>query len=422
MGNGYDADFLGSHVPLPFFSEALEDDILERDTLSNTVHNSSDNDGGKCNGRRVYRHYQNYTIVMSKKYRTALYAALNVDQSLLEKTDKTVGWRVDDAVGSEYQLNGDYYVSNAWDKGHLAPDAAAGWGVTKGTRIAATNDTYFYTNATLQHENFNRDEWKDLETYVRVGLFQDDSTNHKMSEITGPIFVEEEDATNTTRTVQPEGREAAVVPAGFFKVVAYISGNNNQLVVRCFVIYQDAQSLEDRGGVVDHKRYQVTIPNIEELTGLLFDPIYHEANNVVDVDEGEIVEEETSDSVVEPSSSPSENTNDNNASPGVCIAAAMVNPAGKDSGNEWISIQNLSDKTVNFHGWKLEDQQGRTLRLEEEVESGGTIIVKPISPIRLNNTGGALTLFNEAGHMMHRVEYIQEHVEEGVALEFQKMS
>ena len=382
---GYEADFLGSSVPsvpLPTFSKALASDVLERDTLS----------ADDASGRRIYRHYHNYTVVMSQRHRTALFAALNVDQSHLQTTDRTAGWRIDDAVGAEYQLHGDYYYENAWDKGHLAPDAAAGWGSSEEERVQATNDTYYYTNATLQHENFNRDEWKDLETTIRA--WQKDATN-RLSEITGPIFGME----GKGEVVHPDGHEPATVPAGFFKVVAYVgttAGGEHHLQVRCFVIYQDAKHLEGRGGVIDHKSYQVSVSDVEKLTGLVFAPVYHTANLGYNTPPPQ-----------------------SDGSAAVCIAAAMVDPAGKDTGAEWISICNRSDTTISLEGWKLQDQKGRTLILSSvELDSGGTCTIQPISPVRLVNSGGELTLLDQGNHVVDTVTYTKQQVKEGVAVEF----
>ena len=300
-------------------------------------------------------------------------------------------------------MNGVYYGKNEWDRGHLAADCSAGWGETEEDRVTATNDTYYYTNATLQHENFNRDEWKDLELYVRS--LEDDSTD-RLSEITGPIF----NTSGEILTVSPPGRELAVVPAGFFKVVAYINSQNS-LAVRCFIIYQDAKCLNDRDGVVDHKRYQVSVREIENLTGLVFDPVYHKANVVVADDHSD--------------APPHHDTTDpSNVKSGILIAAAMVDPAGKDSGNEWISIVNNGNEqnAINLSGWKLVDQKGRTLVLNEEllVEHGQSVTLQPISPLRLVNSSGSLTLFNISGDRVDQVQYSKEQVKEGIAVDFLK--
>ncbi len=41
----------------------------------------------------------------------------------------------------------------------------------------------------------------------------------------------------------------------------------------------------------------------------------------------------------------------------IFIAAAMVNAAGDERDNEWISIINLSDAKVDLKGWTLSDMQ-----------------------------------------------------------------
>ena len=253
----------------------------------------------------------------------------------------------------------------------------------------------------LQDDSTNRlneiTRWKDLEFYVRS--LQDDSTN-RLNEITGPIF----STSGDSLTVTPCDREPAIVPSGFFKVIVYVN-SQNALEVRCFIIYQDAKCLNDRDGVVDHKRYQVPIGEIEKLTGLVFDPIYHETNVIVDDDDA----------------LPQGGTDPNIQKSGIFIAAAMVDPAGKDSGHEWISIINHDEEqnTINLHGWKLVDQKGRTLVLEEEmmIEPGLCVKIQPISPLRLVNTSGALTLFNPSGERVDRIKYTKDQVKEGVAVD-----
>lgn len=411
---GYNADFLGSTVPplpLPSFSEGLQPDVLERESLS-----------PDSLGRKIYRRYHNHTIVMSKPHRTAIFAALNVDQSLLDTTDKTADWRIDDDVGKEHQLNGDYYTANVWDKGHLAPDAAAGWGTTPEERIAATNDTYYYTNATLQHENFNRDEWKDLETWIRkievggIGGDEADATGCKVSEISGPIFTEG----ITPKTIQPKGREEARIPDGFFKVVAFINDKEAQgaLEVRCFAMYQDEKILQDRQGQIDHQQYQVDISKIEQLTGLVFDPVYHQANKTTPIIEASVADVKPQKEETPPVVDATTINTTINTGGSVIITAAMVDPTGKGSGNEWISFENKTTDKMNLQGWKLQDQGGRSLLLQDSIDGNSSLTLDKISPVRLNNTGGTLTLCNAQGDLVDKVEYTKAQVKEGIAVTF----
>lgn len=53
------------------------------------------------------------------------------------------------------------YVSNIWDKGHLAPAGAYK------CDQAAMIETFTYLNCVLQHENLNRGVWKSLEEHER---------------------------------------------------------------------------------------------------------------------------------------------------------------------------------------------------------------------------------------------------------------
>merc|ERR1712238_134520 len=157
---------------------------------------------------------------------------------------------------------------------------------------------------------------------------------------------------------------------------------------------------------------------VEQVTGLVFDPVYHEANRSTPLP-----------LLPSPQQQQQLMTGDPNTDRGmVCIAAAMVNPVGKDRGHEWITIVNRSTiTTMNVQGWTLVDQKGRALVLsssvlvdleEFELEAGSTTTVQSISPLRLVNTAGSLTLFNEAGDKVDHVSYTKHQVHEGVAIDF----
>lgn len=199
----------------------------------------------------------------------------NVDQEKIRRSDREK-WNTDPRVGDS-QLDNDYYRNNDWDRGHLVQRASASWGDTDRAAQQASDDTMFYTNCALQHENLNQDEWLALEDWVN--FLEDDSTN-KISVFSGPIYG---DAAAGARFVRPNrgGGEAAEVPAAFFKVVVFID-KSRRLAVRAFVMVQDRLALSDKSGarsrMFDLQAYQVTVTMIMRETGLVFPEEVVQAN------------------------------------------------------------------------------------------------------------------------------------------------
>ena len=81
------------------------------------------------------------------------------------------------------------------------------------------------------------------------------------------------------------------------------------------------------------------------------------------------------------------------ASPGVMIHAFDQNPAGRDEGNEWVTLYNPSNQSVDIGNWTLETADGE----RETIPEGTTLypfayyIYTP--PYQwLDNTDEAITL------------------------------
>ncbi|NEP07295.1 MAG: endonuclease, partial [Okeania sp. SIO4D6] len=206
---GYNPEFLGTDFPLPMpsFSPSLVGNVLRKPELRDDI----------------YVDYINFTVIMNRVRRSPLVTALNIDQNLLKKVERKSRWDIDTRVGCEYQLDNDYYANNCWDRGHLARRASAAWGHSTQEARRASDATFFFTNAALQHENFNPDEWLALEDWVKdLTLDQ----NGLITEFTGPIYGD------FGRTITPSGRKPAVVPSGFFKIVCFINGQTQELDVR----------------------------------------------------------------------------------------------------------------------------------------------------------------------------------------------
>lgn len=311
-------------------------------------------------------------------------------------------------MGSENQLDNDYYVNNPWDRGHLARRAAISWGGTQREAQKASDNTFFFTNATLQHENFNQDEWLALEDWV-LNL-EEDSTD-KISVFAGPIFGD------FSRSITPPGRKSALIPSAFFKIVCFVN-KNKELEVRAFIMYQDEEALKDKNGkkVFNYQRYQVTVTEIEELTGLVFpdevvnkNPLFFNKNEEAKeklgvTDTPERIEVDSRREIIAPGQKRTTVLDDKVP---VYIAAALVNPSGDEKKSEWVSIINLSDQKIDLKGWRLEDPEA-SLELSGKINPGEAIRISPLNPIELGNRGGSISLFNNKGERIDRVKYPQQ--------------
>ena len=395
---GYDPNFLAEPVPLPAFSPGLAEDVLHRDALR---------DG-------VYADYPNYTVAMHRPFRTLLFAALNVDQDLYKKTDRSKRWRIDDRIGAENQLNNDYYYDNDWDRGHLARRSTAAWGETKEIAQHAADETFYYANAALQHENLNQDEWRALEDWVfDLKLDKGD----RFSVFSGPVFGD------YMRAIRPPGREPGFVPSAFFKVIFFMN-KQDALEVRAFLMLQDEKALKDRKGrrVFDHQIYQVSVTEIETLTGLDFPEVLPSLNpmfftpsasssdrNVHELPErrevngpGDIIRDNDNPRPIRFADDDED----------VFIAAALVNAAGNENAGEWVSIANLKNEPVSLDGWKLLDDERRTKTLSGTIGPGESVRIQPLAPVRLANSRDAfIQLVDDRNRQIDRVPYTRQQAE-----------
>lgn len=253
LRNGYDANFLGEGTSLPIPEVGLEhyNDVVTGDDL-----------------RKGYIvDYIHYSVVMSRSNRQAFFSAANLDQKAFRKV-KGRRWFIDERIGSANQIGPAAYASNPWDRGHLTRRTAVTWGSYYEAK-AASNDSCSYANASLQHANFNQDEWRVPEEIVRKF---DRDKNDRISVFTGPLL------TDYDRWYSRPGmHENARIPSAFWKVIAYIGKASGKLESQAYLMYQDALFIADKRGraKIVPENYQVTITEIERLTGLHFpEPLY----------------------------------------------------------------------------------------------------------------------------------------------------
>ncbi|WP_299775845.1 DNA/RNA non-specific endonuclease [uncultured Tateyamaria sp.] len=434
MTNGYDPKFIGDgiEVPLPKFDPKLARSVLRKLGVLR---------------RGIYSDHLHFTIVMNEHTKQLIYSAFNMDQGKLRPLGSKKGkksWSKDKDIGEENQLGNEFYrdresrsgrkIPNPYDRGHMVMRHNAMWGDTNAEADKAGKATFIYANSSLQHENLNRDEWRALEEDV-VREFSEDA-NDRLIVFTGPIYGD------LDRAVHLSDEKSARVPSGFFKVICYRTKSNRakqKLGVKAFAIFQDERVLRDRKGaatVKTDRRYQVTISELQDMTGIDFgkelytrNPLFYhnrkarnEKFNVSSAPERipigafkDVVEEGTDQrSYIEPLSERL-----------IVINAAMINPIGDEAKNEWVSLYNRGSKKITLKDWLMVDGEGRQAKINASIESGDTLRLKGRSKgkLKLANEGGSLLLYDDEGRIIDHVtwsKYDMRRLSEGMAYMFER--
>lgn len=430
MQIGYQRDFLGADciIPMPTFGRSLAQSVYRNpDRLR----------------EGVYSDHIHFSIVMNEDKRSLVYSAFNLDQAQLAENTAGLGeqrWQFDPNVSAQAQLDNDYYkdrdgpdgtrIYNPYDRGHMVMRKNAMWGPTRDAVDRAGKATYIYSNASLQHENLNRDEWVTLETEVVQQLKL--APEQKLTIFTGPIYG------HLDRSVHISARDSARVPSGFFKVICFKRGSGD-LGVLTFVIYQDDAVLRDkRGGatVKTDTRYQITIRELERQTGITFGEKLFNANPLIFYEDAQrnqrlkirhtperipyvraddlVTDQSEIRCAVEPLGARR-----------ILIHAAMINPTAPEAEHEWVSLFNRGSDDIAIDGWRLVDGQGREATLRGHIAAGQAKQLGGAAKgkIKLANSGGSLILYDAQNCIIDHVTWSQNDlakVEEDMAYMFER--
>jgi endonuclease G len=406
--SGFNEDFLeGIHLPLPVFSPSIEEELVK----------------GKPSLREgMIADYMHYSLVMngSPEKRSPVFVACNIDQQLFRKTSRSDAWRIDTRVGSDCQLDNAYYTDNPWDRGHIAQRDSSGWGNTTQAAQRGANETFFYTNCCLQHENFNQDEWLALEDWIHD---LDLDADGKISVFAGPVYGEYD------RTIKPGGKSLARIPCAFWKIVCFKNKTSGNLDVRAFIMYQDEAALRDKNGrtVFNNQIYQSTVLEIERLTGIEFDdtvydanPLFYHAENAppeLNVSRTpELIEVSTPEDII---SADTKRQTVNDDIVDIFIAMAGIRSDVAD-GIAWISLINLGSTPVDLVDWQLRDKRNTAVLLTGDTINGSTVVkpgesrtIRIDAPFELGADGGVIKLYDDGNNRIDWVNFTAAMVTDG---------
>jgi endonuclease G len=173
-------------------------------------------------------------------------------------------WYRDPRILKSEQLGQEAFESGI-DRGHLTRREDTAWGEDVDSALAANNDTFHFTNCSLQASHFNRgkDRWQGLEQYQLEKHARKDK--RRMTVITGPLF-----AANDPLYQNDKMDYAVRCPLQFWKVCILVREDGSPSATG-FILNQD--EINDLPGfeeTFDVAATQIRISDLEKRTRLSF--------------------------------------------------------------------------------------------------------------------------------------------------------
>lgn len=212
-----------------------------------------------------------YSLVMNQERGLAIYTAANLDrENAGSVTRKMDYWITDERLPRAIQREHPLYLDNDWDRGHLVSRLDITWGELTSTNPSSLQQAVnFFPNTSPQHKDFNRGLWLELETWIRDSL---EPSAPRVVIFTGPVFRESDLEYRLT-----------IIPQTYWKLAVLVNPENPNFVrVYAFAIDQythdplsEVPVTEVYPGLTpsnfDATRFQVSVRQIEEWTGLDFE-------------------------------------------------------------------------------------------------------------------------------------------------------
>lgn len=171
------------------------------------------------------------------------YRVFRVDKYLTSPRPRR--FLIDERTGNRITHN--HYTNSGYDRGHMAPNFAV---ITRYGK-EAQRETFYMTNIIPQAPYLNRQWWVRLERLVARNYSE---MFDQVWVIAGPVFQEKGNWIRNT----------VKVPSHNFMIIKVI--NENELRMKAFLVPQNVQGDEAL------EAYLVSVNEIEELTGLDFNP------------------------------------------------------------------------------------------------------------------------------------------------------
>ena len=252
--SGYDADFLGVHLPIP--------NILDPALPAYT------------NANEYVLDYEHFSLIMHAARRLAMLTASNIDgrpQAKEPEPDKNYSrkglggdhWKNDPRIPDEAQLPDRFYTKDRgnFDKGHIVRRDDVAWGKSYEEVKLANKDSFHVTNCSPQVDSFNRSnkqgEWGRLENYIL-----EQAAVERYSVFSGPVLDDDND--KNFRGEDKAGDVMVQIPSRFWKII--MAADNGNLETFAFLLEQDLSSAEVEFDVsAEWAAKMISIDNLQDL-------------------------------------------------------------------------------------------------------------------------------------------------------------
>ncbi|MGC1898872.1 MAG: DNA/RNA non-specific endonuclease, partial [Pseudolabrys sp.] len=255
---GYDPSFLETiDVALPRVSKAMEQD---------TARVRSD---AQKNGDPFELAYYHYSVYMNKRRRTAWFSAANIDGDHRPDIGKRRGdrWYADPRILRSEQIGQEAFEPGI-DRGHLTRRQDTAWGSDVASATLANNDTFHFTNCSLQASPFNqgKDRWQGLEQFLLEHHAKKE--RRRLVVITGPLFAANDPVYKNDRM-----NYSVRCPLQFWKICVLIRRDGTPSATGFVLGQEDIQNLPGFEEAFDVAATQIRVADLEERTGLDFGEI-----------------------------------------------------------------------------------------------------------------------------------------------------
>jgi endonuclease G len=216
-------------------------------------------------GDKNLLHYTHFSVQMSETRRLPIFTAVNIDGALKKTLKRKDAWGFDPRIPEAAQVgHKEFYGPASFDTGHMVRREDPGWGSQEKEALLGEEDSFVYTNAVPQVPQLNQKSWLSLEDYV---LQNAKTRGFKVSVFTGPVFRQDDPI-----------YEDIAVPLDFWKVVAMIDADTDELCVSAYMLGQEGMMPTEGFRYGPFKTYQVPLSKVAEDADLKFARALHDAD------------------------------------------------------------------------------------------------------------------------------------------------